>query len=97
MTQIHQTEPQSSHFNKNGYSLPCTVMLQLPEESPLYYYYLSDDMKHDWAYSSSVIRHLNQLWNPKILRFKSDNCATQYNSLWMFGFYRSFSEEIGQQ
>ena len=53
-------------------------------------YHLSDVMKHDHAYTSAVVDHL-QISNPEIIRLKSDNCATQYKCKSMFKYYSSLS------
>ena len=54
-----QFKPQSSHFNKQQFSLHCTVKHTSNEDSPYHYmYHLSDEMKHDSAFTSVVVYHL---------------------------------------
>ena len=53
-------------------------------------------MTHDWAYTSMIIDHLNNLWNPAILRCKADNCGVQYKCKWVFGYLRSLAMDLGK-
>ena len=61
MAQLTKFEAQSAHFNKRNYSLHCTVEHVNPEEnehlkSPYrYHYHLSDDMRHDAAFTSEAL------------------------------------------
>ena len=47
-------------------------------------YHLSDEMKHDSAFTSVVVHHLLEQDDPEIIRLKSDNCSTQYKSKYVF-------------
>ena len=79
LSQQYKFEPQSSHFNKQQFSLHCTVKHTSNEDSPYHYmYHLSDEMKHDSAFTSVVVHHLLEQDDPEIIRLKSDNCSTQY-------------------
>ena len=94
LPQMYKYEPQSSHFNKNQYSLHCTVK-HLEDGSFKYLYHLSNDMKHDHAFTSAVVRHLNEIETEQssIIRVKSDNCSVQYKSKKVFRFWRMFAQE----
>ena len=94
MSQLNKYKVQSAHFNKRAYSLHCTVehvsQLKYPDlKSPYrYHYHLSDDMKHDFAFSSLVAtKCIDDMNIPTIIRRKSDNCATQYKCSMVFGEY----------
>ena len=43
-------------------------------------YHLSDEMKHDSAFTSVVVYHILEQDDPEIIRLESDNCSTQYKS-----------------
>ena len=59
----------------------------------MYHYHLSDDMKHDFAFTSIVAHSILDKNNlPKIIRRKSDNCATQYKSCNVFGEYQKIAK-----
>ena len=46
-----------------------------------YLYHLPDVMQHNHAFTALVVEHTLSLETlPNIVRFKSDNCATQYKS-----------------
>ena len=79
LSQQYKFKPQSSHFNKQQFSLPCTVKQTSNEDSAHHYmYHLSDEMKHDSAFTNVVVHHLLEQDDPEIIRLKSDNCSTQY-------------------
>ena len=80
-------ESQSCHFNKKSYSLHCTVLHKNPNIPIQYIYHLSNEMKHNSAFTATVINHLVEITNPSIIRFKSDNCATLYKCKWIFNYY----------
>ena len=64
-----------------------------------YYYHLSDDIMHDYAFTSYVIEHLLEVTNSKedkLVRFKSDNCSVQYKSKGVFNFWRELSKSCGK-
>ena len=79
MTQLYKYEVQSVHFNKRPYSLHCTVEHQTPDVDAtrsqyLYHYHFSNDMTHDFAYSSLIFNHLSGLNTVReIIRRKPDN------------------------
>ena len=75
LSQTYKYEPQSSHFNKQQYSLHCTLKHFDDKESPcLYMYHLSNVMKHNYKFTSTVIdKLLEDHNNNDIIRFKSDN------------------------
>ena len=85
LSQQYKFEPQSCHFNKSQYSLHCTVK-HTGCDTLLYEYtyHLSDEMKQDFAFTSTVVCHLLEVNKPSTTRFKSDNCATQYKSKYVF-------------
>ena len=39
------------------------------------------------------MHHLLELENPSVIRFKSDNCATQYKSKYVFQQWQSLAKE----
>ena len=94
VSQHFKYEPQSSHFNKTQYSLHCTVK-HVPGDSPYQYiYHLSDEKKHNHAFTSAVIDHiLSDELDENMIRVKSDNCSTQYKCKWVFGFYHNLEIE----
>ena len=91
LTQLFKEELQSSHFNKNQYSLHCTVK-HCTDGSHIYIYHFSDDKKHDFAYLSAVVKHLFEIETEEcsVIRVKSDNCAVQYKGKKSFNFWRAF-------
>ena len=59
LSQAYKYEPQSSHFNKQQYSLHCTVKHVDDKETPyVYMYHLSNVMKHNYPFTSTVIDKL---------------------------------------
>ena len=81
-------EPQDSHFSKKQYSLHCTV--DYDREGTQYHYHLSDDRNHDSIFTSEVLFHListHDIGNWMAIRFKMDNCSTQYKSRKVFPTY----------
>ena len=86
LTQSYKYEPQSSHFNKKQYSLYCTVKHGTPNQ---YMYHLSDEMKHDYAFTSTVVDQLIENQSSRLLRFKSDNCSVQYKCKNIFFYWQS--------
>ena len=89
LSQMHKFKPQSSHFNEPQYSLHCIIKYMTDElDMPYSYIYnLSDDMKHDNAFTATVVDHILDLSDiPETTQFKSDNCTTQYKCKWVFQF-----------
>ena len=92
-------EPQSSHFSKRQFSLHCTVMHTAKEGIPgnTYIYHLSDDVKHDSIFTMNVVHDiLNNfdLDSVQPLRFKSDNCSSQYKSRYVFHAWKKLAESV---
>ena len=84
---MHKLETQSLHFSKAQYSLQCTVkQCSNSDSSPYQYlYHLSDVMWHNHAFTAAAVEHIIFLETLlDIVRFKSDNCATQYKSKYAF-------------
>ena len=98
LSQQYKYEPQSSHFNKNQYSLHCTVKHTDNKNSPYeYIYHLSDEKKHDFAFTSMVVNHILQLHNPSdTIRLKSDNCSTQYKCKYVFNKWQELAKETSK-
>ena len=85
LSQQYKYEPQSCHFSKQQYSLSCTVKHTCCENYPHeYFYHLSGDMRHNFAFTLSVVYHSLQLNSPSVTCFKYDNCLTQYKSKYVF-------------
>ena len=86
LTQLFKYEPQSSHFNKSQCSVHCTIEHTGDDETPFCsIFHLSDEMKHNHSFTSAVV-------NDIILRFKSDNCSTQYKCKWVFRFWSNLEK-----
>ena len=96
LTQSYKFEPQSSHFNKKQYSLHCTVK-HLANGRVQYIYHFSDAKKHDFAFTSHVVRHLQDIEDESctstIIRMKSDNCSSQYKCCYVFDSYQKLAKE----
>ena len=99
LSQMHKFEPQSSHFSKAQYSLHCTVKhCPVPVSPYQYIYHLSDEMRHDHAFTAAVVEHILSLEAPPdIVRFKSDNCSTQYKSKYVFSFWSSLAKKCPEK
>ena len=99
MPKMHKIKTQSAHFNKHNYSLHCTVELVNHDEFPnlkspyIYHYHLSDEIKHDAAFTSVILERCIQNRVPDIIRRKSDNCATQYKSKKVFEEYQKLAKK----
>ena len=91
IAQMYKYKPQSSHFSKQQYSLHCTVRTKYLDSQPThnYLYDLSDEMKHDYAFTASVVDHvLSPEDLLETLRFKLDNYSTKYKSKYVFEYWR---------
>ena len=83
-------EPQDAHFSGKQTSLHCNVIRKpyLPKDQQYYAYHFSDRKIHGSVYTMSVMKDLLRICpdysDYQILRFKSDNCATQYCCLHTF-------------
>ena len=95
-SQLFKFEPQPSHFNKSQHSLHCTVKHTGDDESPFcYIFHLSDEMKHNHAFTSAVVNDIIQKHGlPLILRFKSDNSSMQYKFIWVFRFWSNLAKKL---
>ena len=53
-------EVQSAHFSKRQHSLHCTVAHNIDNgnASNTYFYHLSDEMRHDYAFTGAVVSNL---------------------------------------
>ena len=74
LAQQYKYEPQSSYFSKRKFSLHCTLK-HLPNSHD-YIYHLSNEMKHNYAFTATVFRQLINESSSDIICLKSDNCAT---------------------
>lgn len=90
-------EPQSAHFSKRQFTLHCTV--KHDENNNTYIYHLSNDLKHDDTFTMNVVRDILDRFpsNADVLRFKSDNCSTQYKSKYLFFKWRKLATEISKK
>lgn len=77
---IGQMYKYESHHNKNQYSLHCAVKYANNDDHPYnYYYHLSDKMKRDFTFTSTIVDYILNTNNVSVIvPFKLDNCATQY-------------------
>ena len=94
IAQQYKYEPQSAHFSKRQFSLHCTV-----KHTPTlneYIYHLSDEMRHDHVFTTTVLRHLIDQSESNIIRIKSDNCSTQYKSKYVFKAWQTVASETGK-
>ena len=92
LVQQYKYEPQSSHFSKRQFSIHCTVK-HLPNSHD-YIYHLSKEMKHNYAYTATVFRQLINESSSDIICLKSDNCATQYKSKYVFKAFHSLAVKM---
>ena len=92
LSQMHKFEPQSLHFSEAQYSLHCSNSDSSPYQ---YLYHLSDVMQHNHAFTAAMTEHILYLETlPDIVRFKSDNYATQYKSKYLFCFWSSLKKSV---
>ena len=92
LAQQYRYEPQSSHFSKRQFSLHCTFK-HLPN-SHEYIYHLSNEMKHNYAFTATVLRQLINESSSDIIRLKSDNCAIQYKYKSVFKVFHSLAVKM---
>ena len=104
MSQMHKHEIQPAHFNKRSHSLHCSVEHINHDDYPnmkspyVYHFHLSDEIKHDFAFTSIVAEQCLQGRElPKIIRRKIDNCATQYKCALVFGEYQKLSQKFNRK
>ena len=88
-------EPQPAHFSKRQFSLHCTVMHK-ENGNHKFVYHLSDDLAHDSVFTIAVIKDLIKRYAPDalVIRFKSDNCSTQYKCKYVFYQMRKLAVEL---
>ena len=84
-------EPHFAHFNKDQYTLHCTVAHSFDEDAfKKYIYNFSNDTSHDsefcYADVDDLMANNDQCL---IFRFKSDNCSQQYKSRFVFANWRA--------
>ena len=89
-------EPQDSHFNNQQLSLHCTVVHPAEDSKNFQYaYHISNDKRHDFAFTSNVIEDLLKKYDEHgdypVIRFKSDNCSVQYCCKSVFPYYRDLA------
>ena len=92
-------EPQDMYWSKKSHNLHCTVLHSSNDsEDNQYFYHFSDVLKQDVSFLAVVDADILQskMSQQKVLRKKTDNCAIQYKSLKVFGYYRATSIATGQ-
>ena len=100
LMQIHKLKPQSSLFSKAQYSLHCTVKHCSDSDTLPYQYlfHLSDAIWHNHAFTATVVEHYLSLETlPNIVRFRSDNCATEYKSKYVFSLLPSSAKKVSRK
>ena len=96
LSQEYKFELQSCHFNKSWYSPHCTVKHTGCDTLPYEYVsHLSLEMKHDFTFTSTVVRHLLEVDKSSTIHSKSDNCTTQCKSKYIFKQWQSLTKENG--
>ena len=85
-------EPQLAHFNKNQYLLHCTVA-HCFEERVYNKNHLSNDTNHDSQFTLVIVSDLKKNDESLIFHFKSDHCAQQYKSRYVFGNWKDLPQE----
>ena len=92
-------EPQDMYWSKKSHNLHCTVLHKSTNsEDNEYFYHFSDVLKQDWKFLAVVDAAILQAieCNQQIVRKKSDNCAVQYKSLKVFGYYVTIAIKSGK-
>ena len=89
-------EAQAGHFAKRQYSLHCTVMIPTQGGQYKFIYHLSDDLSHDCTFTMAVVEDLIKRFAPdaSVIRFKTDNCATQYKCKYLFFQWRALAKKL---
>ena len=89
-------EPQDAHFSKSHFSLHCTVA-HVDGKSHNYIYHLTDDLNHDWLFTSEVLNDIVVLYpDCTMYRFKFDNCASQFKSLNVFPVFLQLAKKLNK-
>ena len=92
-------EVQPAHFAKRQFSLHCTVKLPTGgSKENTFIYHLSDDLSHDVVFTMAVVEDLIRRFAPnaKVIRFKSDNCSTQYKCKYIFQKWRELAKKLNK-
>ena len=88
-------EPQDAHFSSKQTSLHCSVVYSPTDDKPLHAYHISDNKKHDSAFTILVTKDLLGYYEDyldyPLIRIKSDNCTTQYCCLYVFEAYQKLA------
>ena len=91
LTQSFKYEHQPSHFNKASYSPNCSATHR-SDQTFSYFYHLRDDLKHDFAFTKTVVDDLLEKNGARtILHFKSDNCSVQYKCKNVFSIWQNIA------
>ena len=94
----NEIEPHSAQFNKDQYTLHCTVAHSFDEDAfNKYIYHFSNDTSHDSQFSYANVDDL-MTNNDQclIFRFKSDNCSQQYKSSFVFASWRALAKKYNK-
>ena len=96
LTGTPKDQPQAAFFNKEQFSLHCTVGIKRKDEKVdySYHYHFSDNNTHDSVFTHYVINDLlcnSNLEALQILHFKSDNCRSQYKCKYVFPRYQGIA------
>ena len=91
-------EPQSAHFNKDQYTLHCTVAHSFDEDAfNKYIYHFSNNTSHDSQFSYAIVDDLitnnDQCF---IFCHKSQNCSQQYKSRFVFANWGALSKKYNK-
>ena len=87
-------EPQSANSNKDQYSLHYKVAHCFEERVyNKYIYNLSNDTTHDSHFTHAIVPDLIKNDESLIFRFKSDICAQQYKSQYVFANWKDLAQE----
>ena len=93
----NKIEPQSAHFNKDQYTLHCTVARSFDEDAfNKYIYHFSNDTSHDSQFSYAVDELMTNNDQCLIFSFKSDNCSQQYKSCFVFANWRALAKKYNK-
>ena len=94
----NKIEPQSAHFNKDQYTLHCTVACSFDEDAfNKYIYHFSNDTSHDSQFSYANVDELvTNNDQCLIFSFKSDNCSQQYKSCFVFANWRALAKKYNK-
>ena len=92
--------PQDSHFDAKQISLHCAVIFSALNSDVHYSFHLNDDKHHDTAFTTEVILDLLNKFPDyemyPVLRFKSDNCSSQYCCKFLLPFYKDLAQKLAK-